>query len=174
MDDWTPYGNRMAFEVADFIFRRNQMSAGNFSTLCKLWAATLQPYSGSPPFLSYDELCQTIDKTPVGGVAWESVKLSYHGPWPSDDVPLWMEHEHEIWYRDPRLLFKDMLANPAFENFFDYAPFRQFDAQDDCRYENLMSGDWAWNQAISNSSFSHLTNLEALKICPLGYYFAGF
>jgi hypothetical protein len=151
--DWTPYGSRIAFEVADFIYRRNQMSAGNFGMLCELWAATLLPHGDTPPFLNYDELCQTIDKTPVGGVAWESFKLSYSGSRP-DDVPSWMENEHEIWYRDPRLLFKNMLANPEFQDFFDYAPLRQFDAHGDRKYENLMSGDWAWNQAVSDFRFS--------------------
>jgi hypothetical protein len=142
--DWMPYDSRIAFELADFIYKCNQMSAGNFSMLCELWAATLRPHDDTPPFLNLEELCQTIDKTPVGGVTWESFKLSYDGPRPID-VPLWMESEYKIWYRDPRLLFKEMLANPAFQDFFDYIPFRQFDTHGDRRYENLMSGDWAWN-----------------------------
>ena len=77
--DWTPYGSRIAFELADFIYRRNQMSAGDFNTLCELWGATL-PHNVPPPFSNYAELCQTIDKTTVGGVAWESINLSYNGP----------------------------------------------------------------------------------------------
>jgi hypothetical protein len=78
--DWTPYGSHIAFEVADFVYRCNQMSASNFGMLCKLWAAMLLPHGDTPPFLNYDELCQTIDKTPIRGVTWESFKLSYHGP----------------------------------------------------------------------------------------------
>jgi hypothetical protein len=79
-NDWTPYGSRLAFELADFTYRRNQMSAGDFNALCKLWEATLLPHDDAPPFSNYRELCQTIDKTPVGGAAWESISLSYSGP----------------------------------------------------------------------------------------------
>ena len=121
--DWTPYGSRIAFELANFIYRRNQMSAGNFNMLSKLWGATLLKHDDTPPFSNHDELCRTIDETPVGGVAWESINLSYSGPQP-DDAPSWMESTYEIWYRDPRLLFKNMLESPEFQDFFDYAPLQ--------------------------------------------------
>lgn len=150
--DWTPYNSRVAFELADFIYRRNQMSAGNFNILCKLWEAMLQPHDNTLPFSSHSELCRTIDETPVGEVAWESITLSYSGPRP-DNAPSWMENSHEIWYRDPRLLFKGMLENPEFHGVFDYAPLRQYDANGDRQYENVMSGNWAWKQAVSNSEF---------------------
>jgi Plavaka transposase len=65
------------------------------------------------------------------------------------EIPKWMENEYEIWFRDPRLLFKNMLANRDFNTSFDYAPFRQYDDNGNRRYENLMSGDWAWKQAVS-------------------------
>ena len=34
--DWTLYGSRIAFELADFIYRCSQMSASDFNMLCKL------------------------------------------------------------------------------------------------------------------------------------------
>lgn len=150
--DWTPYGSRIAFELADFIYRRSQMSASDFNTLCKLWGATLLPHDDMPPFSNYAELCRTIDETPVGGVSWESISLSYTGPRP-DDAPSWMESTYELWYRDPRLLFKGMLENPEFQDFFDYVPLRRYDAHGDRQYENVMSGNWAWEQAVSTSEF---------------------
>jgi len=36
-----------------------------------------------------------------------------------------MENEYEIWFRDPRLLFKNMLANHDFNGSFDYGPFHK-------------------------------------------------
>jgi len=152
MTDWTPYGSCVAFKLADFIYRRNQMSAGDFNMLCKLWGATLLPHDDTLPFSNHSELCQTINETPVRGVAWETISLSYSGPQP-DDAPLWMESTHKIWFRDPRLLFKGMLENPEFQDFFDYAPLRQYDAHGGHQYENVMSGNWAWKQAVSNSEF---------------------
>ena len=43
-----------------------------------------------------------------------------------------------------------MLANPEFAEHFDYAPHRQYDPNLNGfhRYENFMSGDWAWKQAV--------------------------
>ena len=60
-----------------------------------------------------------------------------------------MENEYEIWFRDPRLLFKNMLANSEFAGIFDYSPYRQFDDKGNHWYEHLMSGNWAWMQAVS-------------------------
>jgi Plavaka transposase len=59
-----------------------------------------------------------------------------------------MKNEYTIWFRDPLLLFKHMLENPSFASFFDYAPQQRF-ANGIRRYENFMSGDWAWKQAVS-------------------------
>jgi hypothetical protein len=42
-----------------------------------------------------------------------------------------------------------MLQNPDFANSFDYAPYRQYDAKGSHHYLHFMSGDWAWNQAVS-------------------------
>jgi len=90
------------------------MSAGNFNMLCKLWRATLLPHDDPLLFSNYAKLCQTINKTPVGGVTWESISLSYGGLQTDNAAPSWMESTYEIWYRDPRLLFKGMLENPEF------------------------------------------------------------
>jgi hypothetical protein len=35
--DWTPYKSRLEFEIADFLFRRNQMSAGDINLLFGLY-----------------------------------------------------------------------------------------------------------------------------------------
>jgi hypothetical protein len=147
-DDWTPYKNRIAFELADFLYRREQMSAGNTDILLELWAATLACHDESPPFSNYQNLYDTIDATSIGGVPWQSATLSYDGPRP-EDPPLWMESEFTVWFRDPRILFKNMLENPGFAGSFDYTPYQQYDNKGKRRYEHFMSGNWAWKQAVS-------------------------
>jgi hypothetical protein len=54
--DWTLYSSCIAFELANFIYRRNQMSASDFNALCKLWKVTHLPHDGTPPFSNYAEL----------------------------------------------------------------------------------------------------------------------
>jgi len=123
------------------------MSAADIDFLSQLWAATLAEHDDSPPYANHKDLYETIDATPIGGIPWQSVTFQYDGPRP-DDTPTWMESEYTIWFRDPRLLFKNMLENPEFAEHFDYAPHRQYDPKGSCCYENFMSGDWAWKQAV--------------------------
>ena len=152
--DWTPFNNRLEFETAEFLFKRCKMSAANIDILCTLWAASLDDFDADPPFSGHCDLYRSIDTIPVGGVPWQSAAFVYDGPRPGPDtgsveIPKWMEKEYEIWFRDPRLLFKNMLTNRDFHGSFDYAPFRQYDDKGNRRYEHLMSGDWAWKQAVS-------------------------
>jgi len=136
------------------------MSAGNFDILSQLWAASLAPYDDAPPFSNHLDLCKTIDATPIGDIPWQSITLSYNGPQPDDaPSPPWMQAENTVWYRDPRMLFKNMLKNPEFADHFDYAPFRKYDTKGDRVYEDFMSSDWAWKQAVSNCSIIHLLDL---------------
>lgn len=149
-DDWTPYDCRLAFETAEFAYKKCKMSAGNFDILSELWTASLAPHDATPPFASHSDLCKTIDATPIGGVPWRTVTLSYNGMKP-DDAPPWMEAKYTVWYRDPHTLFKHMIENPEFADHFDYAPFRRYDTNGDRVYKDFMSGNWAWKQAVSDS-----------------------
>lgn len=146
-DDWTPFRDRVAFELADFLFQREQMSVGNIDILLRLWAASLAQHDDSSPFLNHQDLYDTIDTIPIGGVPWQSASLSYDGPLPVQPPP-WMQSEYTIWFRDPLLLFKGMLENPDFAKSFDYRPYRQYDTRGSRRYEHFMSADWAWSQAV--------------------------
>jgi len=147
-EDWTPYENRPQFEFADYIYTKNQTSSGSIDQLLNIWAATLVGTDLEPPFLDHKDLYRTIDSTPVGDITWESFKLKYNGELPDDDIPAWMEAEHEVWFRDPRLLIHNILANADFNGEIDISPFQEYDADDNHRYQNFMSGNWAWKQAV--------------------------
>jgi hypothetical protein len=45
-----------------------------------------------------------------------------------------------------------MLDNPDFAEHIDYAPHRHYNADGVRCYENFMSGDWAWGQAVTFKS----------------------
>ena len=126
------------------------MSAANIDILCTLWADTLNKFGCDPPFLSHSDLYNKINPIPIGGGPWQSASFKYDGPHPDGvEIPKWMENKYEIWFRDPRLLFKNMLANSEFAGFFDYSLYQQFDDKGNRWYEHLMSGNWAWMQAVS-------------------------
>ncbi|KAI9436205.1 hypothetical protein H4582DRAFT_2078816 [Lactarius indigo] len=149
-DDLTPYRNRVEFELAEFLYRKVQMSGNDINILSQLWRASLISH-GVPPdeidlFDSRDSLYATIDATPFGDAVWQGFSLSYNGPRPNN-TPEWMTMTYDVWHRDARQLLHNMLANPDFDNEFDYVPFREFDAQKRRRWRDFMSGDWAWREA---------------------------
>lgn len=149
-NDWTPYAGRTEFETADFLFTKNEMSAGDIDTLLNLWAATLVVHDDTPPFENHDELYATIDATPLGDVPWDSFTIKYNGDVPADNIPPWMTSAYDVWFRDPRVIVQNLLSNPDFDNEFDYSPLQEFDAENNHRYQDFMSGNWAWKQAVSS------------------------
>ncbi|KAG1720676.1 hypothetical protein EDB19DRAFT_1917810 [Suillus lakei] len=157
-NDWTPYRNRVEFETAEFFFTENQTPAAQINRLLDLWASTLQKHDDKPPFADFRDLHKTIDKTPLGDVKWQSFSVRYNGERPDTDVPPWMDQDFDVWYRDPREVIRNMLANPDYVEEFDYRPYREFLTDSDERqWRDFMSGDWAWDQAdiISEDPESH-------------------
>ncbi|KAI0769267.1 hypothetical protein BD413DRAFT_604897 [Trametes elegans] len=146
-DDWSPFGTRLEFELAEFLYKREQMSARNITTLMSLWAAYALQHGIQPPFADHADLYATIDSIALGDVPWGCLRARYHGPRPETDVPSWMDDAYEVWYRDPRQIALHMLANPDFAGEIDYAPYREFTGSGDRRYTHYMSGNWAWRQA---------------------------
>lgn len=138
------------------------MSAGNIEILLALWAASLAPHGDTPPFNTSKQMNDTIDSSTLGHIPWENFSLRYTGVKPDQGPPpSWMQQEYEVWYRDPRELVKNMVANPDFNGEFDYTPFHEYDADGNHRFQDFMSGDWAWKQAVccfklfSPSSFAY-------------------
>lgn len=124
------------------------MAASNINTLCDLWAATLLKHYDTPPFASCSDLYNTIDSTPLGDVPWQSFSLTYQGELPGDTTPSWMTSEYDVWFRDPHTIVQNMIRNPDYNHYFDTAPVRVFDHDGSRKYQNFMSGDWAWEEAV--------------------------
>ena len=157
-DDWYPYQGRIEFEVADFLYRRNQMSASDIDTLLNLWGASTAAQGGTPPFQNHRDLYDTIDSTPLGDIPWESFSLRFNGDRREGQDLSWMDTDYDFWFRDPRQLVHNIISNPDFKDGFDYAPYQEHDINGSRRYHNLMSANWAWRQAvrgIKTSSSAH-------------------
>lgn len=148
---WYPFADRTQFEVADFLYRRVQMSAGNIDTLMELWerSSTTSHHDNCAPFPSCEAMYQHIDAIPYSKLDWQSFTLLYGDE--SDDPeaqPAWMEDPQVVWYRDPLSVLRSIIANPAFDGSFDYVPYHEYRHGVHC-FQNFMSGDWAWKQAVS-------------------------
>jgi hypothetical protein len=152
--DWTPFTSRSQFELADFLFKCEQMSAGNINILLEIWAAEAASSGGEPPFLNHTDVYDTLDAIPVGDVPWQCFEMSFNGLRPETDVPPWMEQTYEVYFRDPHQLLSNMLADPTFAKDFDYTPMWEFDHHGSRRYQHFMSGDWVWIQVVCYSFIS--------------------
>ncbi|KAG2110723.1 hypothetical protein BD769DRAFT_1630318 [Suillus cothurnatus] len=68
----------------------------------------------------------------------------------ASDLTLWMDATYTTWFRDPHIIIHNMLGNPDIKNKMDYAPYREWKGQGESatrQWRNVMSGDWAWDQA---------------------------
>ncbi|KAG1884782.1 hypothetical protein F4604DRAFT_1878701 [Suillus subluteus] len=145
--NWMPYQSRVEFEMAEFLFTQNQMSAKQIDTLLNLWAMTLIKHNDAPPFTNHQDMYAAIDATPLGDVPWKSFTMSYDDIKPQDNIPLWMTTQYNMWFRDPLELVCNMLANPGFDGEIEFSPYCDYTTYNKQYWKNLMSGDWAWQQA---------------------------
>ena len=58
-----------------------------------------------------------------------------------------MTTDYQLWFRDPRKVIHNILANPDLADGVDYIPYREFE-DTKRRYGDFMSGDWAWEQCV--------------------------
>lgn len=125
------------------------MSAGNIDNLMQYWAHSLPP-DHDPPFIHSRDLYDTIDSAKTGHIPWRSFALSYKAKEGEDigDIP-WKSKKFEVWYRDPQEVLKIQLSNRDFGHEMDFAAKKVFDIKtNNRRYQDFMSGEWAWEQSV--------------------------
>ena len=127
------------------------MPGTQIDILFDLWAASGDD-GIEPPFANHNDLYETIDSIQLGDLPWTCFTVKYNGPLPVGDVvvPTWMMTEHDVWCRDVRLLMRSQLANPDFDGEIDYTPLQIFGPTGKREWSNVMSGNWAWKQAVSD------------------------
>ena len=152
--DYFPYSSRPEFELADLLFRKVQMAGSKISDLMDIWAAYQQIYdvdaTYGPPFASSQDLYNTIDSMEIGDVTWQAFTVEFDGE-VSGETALWKKKSFEVWFRDPLQIAKAQIANQDFACEMDYAPKWIFSRAGKRQYSDFMSGNWAWEQAVSFS-----------------------
>ena len=89
----------------------------------------------------------TIDSIQEGNAPFKTICFKYSGPIPPNP-PHWMTETYELCMQDSQILLHNQLATSEFVDMFHYKPYCQFDHANDHVWSNLMSGDWAWNEAV--------------------------
>jgi hypothetical protein len=146
---WHPFDDRLAFDFANFQFAVLQASESKINRALDLWMAANIKAGGdeSVPWSSAEEMYATIDAIQEGNAPWKTITFRYNGPRPANP-PKWMLQTYELCTRDSRLILHQQLMTTDFVDKFDYVPYRQFKADGDRIWSNLMSADWAWAQAV--------------------------
>lgn len=156
--DWSPFSSRAAFELAELVYTKVQMSEKNMDELMEIWAATLVPFGMPPPFATTKDLHSAIDQIDHGNAPWQCFSVSYAGSVPESDVPSWMSVSHPVWFRDPLVLLRNMFKNTEFKGKVDYAPYRDFE-DGTRRWRNFMSGNWSWRMAVRDAFYIYSRHL---------------
>jgi Plavaka transposase len=149
-DDYYPYNSRADFELADFLFRKEQMSGKKIGELMDIWAAYQQNRGEEldPPFSGAKDLYDTIDATEVGDVPWQAFSVQFDGEIPAENTPTWMTASYEVWFRDPLQVMEGQLGNKDFGSEIDVTPKQVFSKEGKRQFTDLMSGNWSWDQAV--------------------------
>ncbi|KAG2151792.1 hypothetical protein BD769DRAFT_1380665 [Suillus cothurnatus] len=159
LDDWTPYGSRVEFELANYLFTKNQTPTHSINQLLNIWVASLvQAGSKCTVFSDHRDLYKKIDNTPLGDVKWQSFSVEYTGAIPDKGALTWMEDSHDVWFRDPCEVVQNMLANPDFAMEMNLQPYCEFVTENhEHQWKDFMSGDWSWAYAdkISEDPDTH-------------------
>ncbi|KAI0316533.1 hypothetical protein OF83DRAFT_1172820 [Amylostereum chailletii] len=143
--DWEPFRDPVQFLLADFLFRKDEMSAGDIDYLLELWAMDMDRYGDTGPYASFRHLYKTIDAIKHGDAPWQCFTTSFIGDVP-DDAPKWKKQQYQVWYRDPDVVICNMLDNPDFGGQFDTSAYKFYDASGKRHWTNFMSGNFAWRQ----------------------------
>lgn len=154
--DWSSFETRVRFELAEHLFEKVEMSAGDISDLLRIWAADKVEHDSLAPFQDAAELYAAIDSIQHGEASWYSFKVKYNGALSADSPP-WHRQEYVVHARDVRSALHHMISNPEFAGAFDYRPYKEYVGPQKRRWSNFMSGTWSWKQAdeISNDPTTH-------------------
>ncbi|KAG1722011.1 hypothetical protein EDB19DRAFT_1859531 [Suillus lakei] len=63
-----------------------------------------------------------------------------------------MTESYDVWFCNPHQVVQNMLTNPDYASEVDLRPYREYATEtDEHQWQDFMSGDWAWNQAVHMS-----------------------
>lgn len=147
--NWAPFDDRLSFDWAYYHYVTLQSSAAKIAEGLDLWSAMCIKHGSAAgaPWRNAKEMYATIDTIEVGSLPFKSFEFRYTGPKPSQP-PHWMEQVYELNARNILDVVQEQLATPDFKDQFNYVPYKEFNSKGERIWSNLMSGQWAFLQAV--------------------------
>lgn len=167
-----PFADRPSFECAELLFEKMAGSEGDINQLFNVLRAKniLDGHEELDPiFNSYQHLTDNIDDIEhgIGCTGWTSFSVRWNGPI-TPDSPSWKRQRYIVHTRDPLAVIKAMCASADFNGSWHTRPFKEFTHDGTRVFADLLSGHWAWKQAVSSDDVQSL-----LYISPSTHAHAG-
>jgi hypothetical protein len=154
--DWAPFECKTSYKWAHLEFVWKRSSHNELNEALRLWSESGKERHGDDwaPFANTDDMYSTIDCIPYGACLWSSFEVRYTGDDANDaGAPSWKRAAYTVYTRDARETLLAQIGSTDFDGHFDYAPYREYEKQEDGKWarklSNVMSGDWAWQMAVS-------------------------
>ena len=163
--DFSPFADRPSFEFVELAFEKMQVSKGDLDQLLHILAAknVADGHAEQPAiFENTRELLETIDDIPYGDATWRAYKVRYTGPIDPDSPP-WMRRTYTVHMRDTLVVAKQLVTSDDFKGKFNTRPFAEYLLNGARMYSDLMSGQWAYREAVS---FAVTPVIPLLTLCP--------
>ncbi|KAF5346583.1 hypothetical protein D9758_013464 [Tetrapyrgos nigripes] len=162
---WAPFEDEVQLRLADFCFRKAQMSQSDIDELLDIWFLSLSKYGAeSGPFDNHNDLLEAIDNIRVGGAPWKCFETAVDSNLPSD-APEWQKASYQVWYRDPDVVIANILSNPDFAKEFDVAPYIHLDKNGKRRWSDFMTGNYSWRHATQ--IYEDNPTMQGAMYCPV-------
>jgi hypothetical protein len=141
-DDYSPFTDEDEFRFADWSYRKSKLSARSFNELADI----LRSMHGTTPFGDVKDLYTVIDEIKEGDAPWDSFVDQWDGE-VMENMAQWKKN-YEVWFRGPLQVMENQISSPDFDGELDYAPKQLWNKAGKRIYTDLMSGNWAWRQAV--------------------------
>ncbi|KAK0227298.1 hypothetical protein EDD85DRAFT_957914 [Armillaria nabsnona] len=123
-----PFEDPVQFRIADFLFRKVEMSQGNIDKLMELWTLTMLKHNDFGPFKNHAAMHKIIDQIEQGDAPWKCFITQVDPNLPAN-APSWQHDKYQIWYQ------------------FDALPYIHIGPDGKRRWCDFMSGNYAWRQS---------------------------
>ena len=78
-----------------------------------------------------------------------------------------MDDVYDVWMRDPETAITQIVSNADFKSLLDVVPYREYESATNARrWQDFMSGNWAWEEVVS----SHLINVLFVAENCIGHH----
>ncbi|KAI0757759.1 hypothetical protein C8Q80DRAFT_1091076 [Daedaleopsis nitida] len=155
--DWTPFPDRPSFEFVELTFENAGLSRDTLKQMFRILAAK-HIADGHPEYMpiykKYQEILDVIDAIPYGEAPWRTFAIRWRGQ-VTPNSPAWKREVFLVHTRDTLRVAEIMAASPDFDGNFDYVPYEEFSGPNCRQVSDLMSGRWAYKQAISEDPATH-------------------